>query len=70
VLTVERALGHTIGSYKVLLRSEGQQGMFSGDVIHHPVQLVKPDPCSTFDEDEGGACKRDAPAHAGGLRGT
>lgn len=53
VLTVERAPGHTVGNIKIRLNSEGQQGMFSGDVIHHPVQLVQPELCSVFDEDQG-----------------
>jgi glyoxylase-like metal-dependent hydrolase (beta-lactamase superfamily II) len=53
VLTVEAAPGHTAGSVKIRVQSDGQEGMFSGDVIHHPLQLRYPDLCSVFDEDQG-----------------
>lgn len=51
VLTVEAAHGHTAGHVKIRLRSKGEQGMFSGDTIHHPLQLPFPHLCSVFDED-------------------
>jgi glyoxylase-like metal-dependent hydrolase (beta-lactamase superfamily II) len=53
VLSVEAAPGHTAGSIKIRVRSGGDEGMFSGDVIHHPLQLRYPDLCSVFDEDQG-----------------
>lgn len=51
VLTVEAAHGHTVGHVKFRLRSKGEQGMFSGDTIHHPLQLPFPHLSSVFDED-------------------
>jgi glyoxylase-like metal-dependent hydrolase (beta-lactamase superfamily II) len=51
VLTVEAAYGHTAGHVKIRLRSGAAQGMFSGDVIHHPLQLPFPHLISVFDED-------------------
>ena len=51
LLTVEAAYGHTAGHVKIRLKSKGEQGMFSGDVIHHPLQLPFPHLRSMFDED-------------------
>ncbi|TDR93347.1 MBL fold metallo-hydrolase [Enterovirga rhinocerotis] len=42
-LTVEPAPGHTPGHIAVWLRSNGSSGAFTGDVIHHPIQLCHPD---------------------------
>jgi glyoxylase-like metal-dependent hydrolase (beta-lactamase superfamily II) len=42
-ITIERAPGHTPGNVIVHARSEGTAAIFSGDVIHHPVQLLQPD---------------------------
>jgi glyoxylase-like metal-dependent hydrolase (beta-lactamase superfamily II) len=50
-LTVEPAPGHTAGNAVIRLRTRGQQALFSGDVIHHPVQLPHPGLCSVFDDD-------------------
>jgi glyoxylase-like metal-dependent hydrolase (beta-lactamase superfamily II) len=52
-MTVESAIGHTAGHIKIRLQSGGQEGMFSGDVIHHPIQLRYPTLSSAFDEDTG-----------------
>jgi glyoxylase-like metal-dependent hydrolase (beta-lactamase superfamily II) len=51
VLTVEAAHGHTAGHVKIRLSSKGEQGMFTGDTIHHPLQLPFPHLSSVFDED-------------------
>jgi glyoxylase-like metal-dependent hydrolase (beta-lactamase superfamily II) len=50
LLTVEAAYGHTAGHVKIRLRSGAAQGMFSGDTIHHPLQLPFPHLISVFDE--------------------
>ncbi len=50
-LTVEPAPGHTPGNATVRLRTGGEEALFSGDVIHHPVQLPHPHLCSVFDDD-------------------
>ena len=49
-LTVEAAHGHTVGHVKIRLASGGAQGMFTGDTIHHPLQLAYPHLQSVFDE--------------------
>jgi glyoxylase-like metal-dependent hydrolase (beta-lactamase superfamily II) len=41
-LTIEPAHGHTPGHVAVVLRSGGASAAFTGDAIHHPVQLVHP----------------------------
>jgi glyoxylase-like metal-dependent hydrolase (beta-lactamase superfamily II) len=48
-LEVEAASGHTPGHLTFRLRSEGQEGLFAGDVLHHPFQVVRPDSNSAFD---------------------
>jgi len=50
-LTVEPAPGHTAGNAVIRLRTGGASALFSGDVIHHPVQLPYPGLCSIFDDD-------------------
>jgi glyoxylase-like metal-dependent hydrolase (beta-lactamase superfamily II) len=41
--TVELAPGHTPGNVHIRLMSRGAEGVFSGDVIHHPIQVYRPD---------------------------
>jgi glyoxylase-like metal-dependent hydrolase (beta-lactamase superfamily II) len=43
----EGAPGHTPGNVVIHARSQGQKGLFMGDVLHHPIQLIKPE-WSTF----------------------
>jgi glyoxylase-like metal-dependent hydrolase (beta-lactamase superfamily II) len=42
-LTVELAPGHTPGNVHIRLASRGSEAVFSGDVIHHPIQVYRPD---------------------------
>lgn len=55
LLTIEPAPGHTPGNTTIRLRTGAEQALFSGDVIHHPVQLPYPTLCSMFDDDPGTA---------------
>lgn len=41
-LTLEDAAGHSPGSILARLDSGGGQAVFSGDLVHHPIQLVRP----------------------------
>jgi len=41
-LQPEPAPGHTPGQVNFRLRSRGEEAIFSGDVMHHPIQVVKP----------------------------
>ncbi len=47
-LTVALAPGHTAGNMIVEARSQGARGVFSGDVIHTPLQCRYPDITSHF----------------------
>ncbi|MGI4951178.1 MAG: MBL fold metallo-hydrolase [Janthinobacterium lividum] len=42
VLTLEPAPGHTPGHVAIWLDCGGAAGVFSGDIIHHPVQALHP----------------------------
>jgi glyoxylase-like metal-dependent hydrolase (beta-lactamase superfamily II) len=45
------AEGHTPGNVVIQLRSKGTAAVFSGDVIHHPLQVVYPEWSAQFCED-------------------
>ncbi len=47
-LQAEPAPGHTPGQVNFRLRSRGEEAIFSGDVMHHPIQVVKPSWNSRF----------------------
>jgi glyoxylase-like metal-dependent hydrolase (beta-lactamase superfamily II) len=53
---LEDAAGHSPGSVVVNARRGGARAMFMGDVLHHPIQLVRPDIPFFADEDREGAC--------------
>ncbi|KXX54211.1 hypothetical protein AZG88_25125 [Rhodococcus sp. LB1] len=42
-LWIEDGAGHTPGSIIIRLESKGETASFVGDVIHHPVQVFRPD---------------------------
>ena len=43
--------GHSPGHKSILIRSEGEQALLTGDVAHHPCQMAHLDWCSTADFD-------------------
>jgi glyoxylase-like metal-dependent hydrolase (beta-lactamase superfamily II) len=43
--------GHTPGHVSVLIESEGQRAVITGDMTHHPCQLAHPDWSPVFDSD-------------------
>lgn len=49
------APGHTPGNVVIELNDNKQCAVMSGDVVHHPVQIEKPDWCSGFDRDQAQA---------------
>jgi glyoxylase-like metal-dependent hydrolase (beta-lactamase superfamily II) len=83
-LRIEPAPGHTPGSAVVWLDSRGERAVFAGDVLHSPVQILRPgDGCRfDLDADQARASRRrvletaartDAvvfPAHFGGAGGA
>ena len=47
--------GHTPGHVSVLIESEGESAVITGDMSHHPCQLAHPDWSPTFDSDKTAA---------------
>ena len=45
--------GHSPGHMSVLIRSDGEEGLLTGDVAHHPCQMAHLDWSSTADSDPG-----------------
>ncbi len=48
---LEPAPGHTPGNVVINIRSGGDHAVMTGDVMHHPLQLARPDYSSRFCED-------------------
>jgi glyoxylase-like metal-dependent hydrolase (beta-lactamase superfamily II) len=44
-------IGHTPGHVSVRIRSRGQQALITGDFVHHPCQIARPEWASTADSD-------------------
>ena len=44
-------VGHTPGHVSVLIRSQGEEALITGDFMHHPCQIAHPEWCSTADSD-------------------
>ena len=49
--------GHTPGHVSVVIESRGERALITGDCIHHPCQLARPDWASGFDSDSTESCK-------------
>jgi len=47
--------GHTPGHVSVRIASEGEEALITGDFMHHPCQIARPDWCSTADTDQAAA---------------
>ncbi|MGC4252005.1 MAG: MBL fold metallo-hydrolase, partial [Sphingobium sp.] len=50
-LWVRPAYGHSPGCSTVHARRGGPKALFCGDVLHHPIQLVRPDAHFVYDYD-------------------
>ena len=48
---LEPAFGHSVGNFSVLAQAGGERAIFWGDVVHHPIQLIRPDLAMAFDSD-------------------
>ncbi|MCE3284378.1 MAG: fold metallo-hydrolase [Steroidobacteraceae bacterium] len=51
-ITLELGPGHTPGHLIMDVRSRGESALFVGDILHHPVQVHRPDWNSPFCEDQ------------------
>ncbi|HLG45323.1 MAG TPA: MBL fold metallo-hydrolase [Reyranella sp.] len=52
LLTIADYPGHTPGSIAINLEDGGKQACFSGDIMHHPIQVYHPDWSSQFCSDQ------------------
>jgi glyoxylase-like metal-dependent hydrolase (beta-lactamase superfamily II) len=50
-LLIEPAPGHAPGHVVFRLQDQGEEGVFTGDVMHHPIQVYRPEWSSAFDTD-------------------
>jgi glyoxylase-like metal-dependent hydrolase (beta-lactamase superfamily II) len=50
-IRLEPTPGHTPGHVSVIIESDGERGMISGDFIHHPCQLAHPEWRTGWDSD-------------------
>ncbi|MBT2441753.1 MBL fold metallo-hydrolase [Streptomyces sp. ISL-36] len=59
-LTLESAPGHTPGSSVMRLASRGERAVFVGDVLHSPVQILRPacNSCFCLDPEQAAASRR------------
>jgi glyoxylase-like metal-dependent hydrolase (beta-lactamase superfamily II) len=52
MLTIADYPGHTPGSIAINVKNAGRQACFSGDIMHHPIQVYHPDWSSQFCSDQ------------------
>lgn len=52
---LESTPGHSPGHVSVRISSAGEAAVITGDLMHHPAQLARPDWCSPFDFDQARA---------------
>ncbi len=57
MLTIADYPGHTPGSIAINLKDGGRQACFSGDIMHHPIQVYHPDWSSQFCTDQALSAK-------------
>ena len=50
-VTLEAAPGHTPGTVLIHLQSRGETAVLTGDIAHHPIQIMYPEQSSAFCED-------------------
>ena len=50
-MLIEPAPGHTLGSMVLKVESKGRHALFAGDVLHSPMQILRPDWGSCFCDD-------------------
>jgi glyoxylase-like metal-dependent hydrolase (beta-lactamase superfamily II) len=57
LLTIVDAPGHTPGSIAIRLVDQGREALFTGDIMHHPVQAYYPEWSSQFCTDQDMSAK-------------
>ena len=53
---LEPTTGHTPGHVSIHISSKGEEALITGDFIHHPCQLARPDWASSADFDQNASC--------------
>jgi glyoxylase-like metal-dependent hydrolase (beta-lactamase superfamily II) len=51
-ISLEPTPGHTPGHVSVRIESRGEQGIITGDLMHHPIQIALPGHTANFDMDK------------------
>jgi glyoxylase-like metal-dependent hydrolase (beta-lactamase superfamily II) len=49
--------GHTPGHVSIEIASKGKRAIVTGDMMHNPIQLERPDDTARFDMDQAMACR-------------
>ena len=68
-ITLVPTIGHTPGHVSVRIASAGETALITGDFMHHPCQIARPEWSSTADSDPD-AARRTREAMLTGLAGT
>ena len=55
VVSFESTPGHTPGHISVSISSGGEEAVITGDMMHHPCQIARPDWTTPFDADNAEA---------------
>jgi glyoxylase-like metal-dependent hydrolase (beta-lactamase superfamily II) len=50
-IRLEPTPGHTPGHVSVRIASRGEEAVITGDLMHHPCQIARPDWCAVVDSD-------------------
>lgn len=50
-ISLEPTPGHTPGHVSIIIQSEGERAVITGDMMHHPIQCAMPHVASNFDHD-------------------
>ena len=53
---LQDAAGHSPGSVVINAQRRGARAVFAGDILHHPVQVIRSDIPFFVDEDPAAAC--------------
>ena len=63
-------LGHTPGHVSVRIASRGEEALITGDFLHHPCQMARPEWAAPVDYDRARVDRRRGTRMFAGLAGT
>jgi glyoxylase-like metal-dependent hydrolase (beta-lactamase superfamily II) len=69
-LKITPAPGHTPGTIRIEFESQGEKALFCGDILHHAVQVFRPEwnSFACLDQDNARESRRAALEHCAGSR--